>query len=117
MSADDKSLVWLHGEVNSPPFSAEARIEAGHLLRMLQKGASLSLPHSRPMPTIGRPVHELRITDRDKPWRIIYRIDSDAIVIVELFAKKTQRTPQSAVRTCKQRLGDYDRIVGGTAHG
>jgi len=30
--ADDKPLVWLHGEVKSPPFSSDARIEAGYLL-------------------------------------------------------------------------------------
>jgi len=42
-------LVWLHGEVKTPPFSQEARIEAGTLLRRLQLGQTLSLPHSRPM--------------------------------------------------------------------
>ncbi len=117
MTTDDKPLVWLHGEVKSPPFSPEARIEAGYLLRMLQKGESLSLPHSRPMPSIGRRVHELRIRDRDKTWRIIYRRDPDAIVIVEVFAKKTQQTPQRVIRVCRQRLAEYDRITGGGGHG
>jgi hypothetical protein len=46
MSPDDKPLVWLHGEVKTPPFSADARIEAGVLLRRLQRGEKLSLPHS-----------------------------------------------------------------------
>ncbi len=40
----DKELVWLAGEVKTPPFSSEARIEAGYLLRLLQKGESLSMP-------------------------------------------------------------------------
>jgi len=35
-------LVWLKGEVKSPPFSPEARLEAGFLLRKLQMGESLS---------------------------------------------------------------------------
>jgi phage-related protein len=113
MIADDKPLVWLHGVVKSPPFSAGARVEAGYLLRKLQKGASLSLPHSRPMPTIGRRVHELRVIDRDNTWRIIYRIDSDAIVIGEVFAKRTQQTPQQIVQACRQRFAHYDSIVGG----
>jgi len=47
------------------------------------------MPHSRPMSTIGRRCHELRITDENKIWRIIYRIDSDAIVVVEVLEKKT----------------------------
>ncbi|MEA1949112.1 MAG: type II toxin-antitoxin system RelE/ParE family toxin, partial [Thermodesulfobacteriota bacterium] len=50
MSPQDKPLVWMHGEIATPPFSENARIEAGYLLRKLQKGLSLSLPQSRPMP-------------------------------------------------------------------
>jgi len=59
----DKPLVWLHVEVKTPPWSLEARREAGLLLRRLQLGALLSLPASRPMPSIGAAVHELRIKD------------------------------------------------------
>ena len=76
---NDKDIVWLSGEVKTPPFSLEARLEAGYLLRRLQKGESLSLPHSRPMPSIGARCQELRVNDQDKTWRIIYRIDEDAI--------------------------------------
>jgi phage-related protein len=85
MDNDDKPLVWLHGEVKTPPFSQEARLEAGFLLRRLQQGENLELPHSRPIPSIAVHCHELRIRDVDKNWRIIYRIDDDAIVIVEVF--------------------------------
>lgn len=63
MSKADKPLVWLKGEIKTPPFSAPARIEAGVLLRRLQRGESISLPHSRPMPGIGKACHELRIQD------------------------------------------------------
>ena len=38
MSPNDKPLVWLHGQIQTPPFSKEARLEAGFLLRLLQKG-------------------------------------------------------------------------------
>ena len=81
MNPIGKPLVWLHGQVKTPPFSTRARIEAGFLLRQLQKGEKLSLPHSRPMPSIGKCCHELRINDKNKTWRIIYRIDPDAIII------------------------------------
>jgi hypothetical protein len=60
----DVPLVWLFGAVKTPPFSAEARVEAGFLLRRLQQGETLGLPQSRPMPTIGAGCHELRIPDR-----------------------------------------------------
>jgi phage-related protein len=88
MSPNDKPLVWLYGEIKTPPLSAEARIEAGFLLRRLQRGDSLEMPHSRPMPAIGRRCHELRINDIDGTWRVMYRIDSDAIVIADVFMKK-----------------------------
>jgi len=47
MPAGEKPLVWLHGQIKTPPFSEEARIEAGYLLGRLQQGESLGLPHSR----------------------------------------------------------------------
>ena len=75
MSPKDKPLVWLHGEVKTPPFTKAARIEAGYLLRELQSGTVLSLPYSRPMPQIGTRCHELRIVDEGVTWRIIYRAD------------------------------------------
>ena len=109
----NKPLVWLHGEVRTPPLSSAARLETGVLLRRLQRGDLLSLPHSRPMPSIGKRCHELRIVDEAATWRLIYRIDGDAIVIVEVFGKKTPATPASVVNVCKRRLREYDAIAGG----
>ena len=63
MTPSDKPLVWLEGEIKSPPFTQAARLEAGFLLRSLQQGEKLSLPHSRPMPSVGPRCHELRIRD------------------------------------------------------
>ena len=108
MNSADKPLAWLHGEIKTPPLSQEARLEAGFLLRRLQKGESLGMPHSRPMPTIGARCHELRITDATAKWRIIYRIDADAIVIVEVFKKKTKQTPKSVIDVSRERLRGYD---------
>jgi phage-related protein len=107
MSSDDKPLVWLSGEVKSPPFSAEARIEAGFLLRKLQAGVNLGLPQSRPMPTVGKSCHELRIVDQTATWRIMYFVDEDAIVILEVFSKKSRTTPKKVIDVCKARLRAY----------
>lgn len=107
-----KLLVWLRGEVKTPPFSQAARLEAGYLLRLLQEGESLGLPHSRPMPVIGTRCHELRITDENGTFRIVYRADADAIVILDVFKKKTQQTPQSVIENCQRRLREYDRVMG-----
>jgi phage-related protein len=109
MDATGKPLVWLHGEVKTPPFTLTARIEAGFLLRQLQQGEQLGLPHSRPMTSIGTHCYELRIRDQDKNWRIIYRVDPDAVVIVEVFNKTTRTTPKSIIEICQKRLARYDR--------
>ena len=107
MSPNDKPLVWLSGEVKTPPFSQAARLEVGYLLRALQRGDKLSMPLSRPMPSIGPRCHELRIVDERIDWRIIYRIETDAIVILEVFEKKTRSTPRQIIEVCKRRLKDY----------
>ena len=108
ISPNDKPLAWLHGKVKTPPFSSEARLEAGFLLRLLQRGESIGMPHSRPMPSVGPRCHELRLTDRNVSWRIMYRIDKDAIVLLEVFSKKTGKTPKRIIDLCRNRLKEYD---------
>jgi phage-related protein len=107
MSPNDKPLVWMSGEVKSPPFSAEARLEAGFLLRRLQRGDAIGMPSSRPMPSIGRGCHELRINDGDVTWRIVYHVDDEAIVILEVFKKKSRATPKRVIDICTKRLAHY----------
>jgi len=109
VSPSDKSLVWLHGELKTPPFSQEARIEAGYLLRLLQKGQLVGMPQSRPMPVVGPRCHKLRIRDAAVDWRIVYRLDADAVVILEVFSKKTQAMPKTVIDACTRRLREYDR--------
>jgi phage-related protein len=112
MDRGGKPLVWLRGEVKTPPFSQTARLEAGYLLRVLQLGESLGLPHSRPMPAIGPRCHELRINDEASTFRIMYRADTDAVVILDVLKKKTEQTPQSVIETCRHRLRTYDQLLG-----
>ena len=111
MSPKDKPLVWMHGEISTPPFTENARIEAGYLLRQIQKGIKLSLPQSRPMPSIGTQCYELRINDKNLTWRIIYQIFADAILILEIFEKKTNKTPKSIIDVCKQRAKRYETDI------
>jgi len=108
MSPKDEPIAWLQGEIRTPPFSRAARLEAGFLLRALQRGETLSMPHSRPMPSIGPRCHELRIVDERVDWRNISRVDADAIVIADVFEKKARKTPQSVNDACRRRLRKYD---------
>jgi phage-related protein len=103
--------VWLHGEVKTPPFSRAARIEAGFLLRRLQDGEMIGMPASRPMPTIGPACHELRVDDGDATFRILYHIDVDAIVILDVFQKKSRRTPTRVVEIARKRLRTYKQVT------
>ena len=111
MAPADKPLVWLHGEIKTPPFSSAARLEAGVLLRKLQGGEKLGLPHSRPMPGIGPRCHELRIPDARATWRIVYRLDPDALLILEVLSKKTATTPQHVIEVCQRRLRAYEEAI------
>jgi len=108
----DRPLVWLHGEIRSPPFSTGARVEAGELLRRLQRRETLALPHSRPMPIVGRGCHELRIVDARVSWRIVYHLRLDAVVILAVFPKKTRRTPVQQIEASRDRLRRYLKDLG-----
>ena len=111
MSPRDKPLAWLSGDIKTPPFGSDARVEAGFLSRRLQRGESLGLPQSRPMPSVGPGCHELRVVDGKLNWRIVYHIATDAVVILDVFKKQTQATPLAIINACKQRLADFGRLA------
>lgn len=106
-----KPLAWLHGEVKSPPFTAAARQEAGLLLRLLQNGERLGMPHAEPLPDVGPRCGALRVRDAEHNWRIMYRIDADAVLVLEVYSKKTRRIPDDVIERCQQRLKRYDGAV------
>lgn len=104
-----KPIGWLHGEIKTPPFSREARIEAGKLLGKLQCGVTLSMPDSRPLPSIGSNCHELRIDDGGITWRILVQIRSEAILVLDVFAKKSEKIPKHVLDAARRRLKSYER--------
>ena len=108
-----KPLVWLHGEVKTPPFSSAARVQVGFLLRRLQNGEVIDMPASRPMPSIGPGCHELRVDDGSTTWRIAYAIQAEAIVILEVFQKKSRTTPKQVIELARKRLRAYQRAIRG----
>lgn len=105
-----KPVVFMTTDIRTPPMSEAARREAGFLVGRLQDGATLGMPHARPMPSIGPRCLELRIVDETVTWRVMCRVDADAIVVIRSFSKKTEKTPQSEIRLCKQRLAAYDAV-------
>jgi phage-related protein len=60
------------------------------------------------MASIAARCHELRVNDEGRVWRLMYRLDADAMLILAVFAKKAEKTPDEIVRICRKRLRDYD---------
>ncbi|MEZ6090895.1 MAG: hypothetical protein R3C05_23305 [Pirellulaceae bacterium] len=53
-------------------------------------------------------LRRLRIRDANHNWRIMYRIDSDAVLILEVYANKTPKIPKAVIGRCKRRMTEYD---------
>jgi len=85
------------GPERQAAFSPEGRVS-------LAETDTLSMPHSRPMSSIGKDCHELRINDRNSTWRIIYRIDPNAILLLDM----TEQTPKKVLDACRKRIKLYD---------
>jgi phage-related protein len=41
----------------------------------------------------------------------MYRVDADAVLILEVYPKKTRKIPNEVIKTCRQRLKQYDASV------
>lgn len=86
-------------------FPLDIREDLVDVIARLEEGHLLSMPLSRPMPSIGKGVHELRLKDRSGIYRIIYVIrETGMIEFLHAFKKKTQQTPKQAIEIAKQRL-------------
>jgi phage-related protein len=115
--ASRKSLARLGDWIKTPPLSKQARVEVGTLLSLVQDGEAVGMPHSRPMPSVGPRCHELRVTDENRIWRVIYRIDRDEIVVADVFSKTTQKTSKQDIERSKDRLRKFDKVVRSTKRG
>jgi len=78
------------------------------LLRLLQEGERLNMPHAEPLPKAGPRFGALRVRDAENNWRIVYRLDSDAVLVLEVYAKKTRRIPDEVIERCQERIKQYD---------
>ncbi len=99
-----KPIVWLPRETSPPPFSPRARIRVGELLRSLQVGEAVPPPDSRPMPQVGWRCHELRVPDAWHMWRIVYALEPEAVVLLDIFSRATSTTSAVVVERCRWRL-------------
>ena len=92
----EKEILDWPEEVREDLSDALARLERAHLL---------SMPLSRPMPSIGAHVHELRFRDRSGIYRVIYFLAGSAqIHLIHAFKKTTQKTSPQDIAVAKERL-------------
>jgi phage-related protein len=81
------------------------------LLRLLQLGENLSMPDAEPLPLVGSRCGALRVPDAEHNWRIMYRVDPDAVIVLEVYSKKTRKIPDEVIKRCKQRLKQYEVAI------
>jgi phage-related protein len=75
---------------------AIARLEEGHML---------SMPLSRPMPSIGPGAHELRLRERSGVYRVVYVLLSKGrVVLLHAFKKTTEATSPRDIEIARTRL-------------
>lgn len=83
----------------------DIRGDLADALARLDAGLSLAMPFSRPMPTIGRGVHELRLRDRSGQYRIVYALVlRGSVHVLHAFKKTTRTTPQRNISVARRRL-------------
>lgn len=86
-------------------FPEDIREDLADMLARLDMGIMLSMPISRPMPSIGRSVHELRLRDRSGTYRVIYvLVRQGDIWLVHAFQKKSQQTSPQNIELAKRRI-------------
>src|SRR3954452_2922942 len=86
-------------------FPEDVRGDLADALARLEEGHTLSMPLSRPMPSIGRGVHELRFRDRSGIYRVIYvLITGGEVVLLHALMKKTSQTPHQNIELAQRRL-------------
>ena len=86
-------------------FPEDVRRGLGKAIFDLQKGEKLSMPLSRPMPSVAAGVEELRVKDRSGTYRVFYYTRlADSVLIFHAFTKKTQKTPLQEITLAQQRL-------------
>jgi phage-related protein len=84
-------------------YSVGVRRAIGSELRLLQ-GGDRPL-HARPLKTVGRGVWELRITEAEGQFRVVYVVKrNDRIYVLHAFQKKTQQTLQQDIELAQKRF-------------
>lgn len=84
-------------------YSEAVRRAIGSELRLLQIGDKPL--HARPLKTVGRGVWELKISEAEGQFRVVYVVKrNDRIYVLHAFQKKTQQTPRQDIELARARF-------------
>ncbi len=87
-------------------FPPEARSEAGHQVREVQKGNDPA--DWKPMKEVGPGVREIRVREASGAFRVIYLATlADCVLVLHAFQKKTQQTAQRDIELAARRLREW----------
>jgi phage-related protein len=105
-----KRLIWLGDSRKSlRTFPAVAQDELGYELEGVQAGRPAS--DSKPMPSIGAGVEEIRVWVESGTYRVIYIARLlEAVYVLHAFQKKTQQTNQRDVELARARLKELLQV-------
>lgn len=105
-----KQLTWVGPTRDTVRgFPEEIRHDMGFALDQVQRG--LPAPDSKPMPTIGKGVHEIRVREGNNHFRAFYAIIGDTVYVLHAFYKNQQQTPKKDVDLGSQRLATARKMA------
>jgi phage-related protein len=86
-------------------FPDEPRREAGYQLERVQAGKDPA--DSKPMPSVGLGVNEIRVREDSGAFRVIYVAKfAEAVYVLHAFQKKARKTPKQDIDIARQRFRD-----------
>ena len=89
-------------------FPEDVRHDAGYQLGKVQRGEQPD--DFKPMPTVGKGVEEIRVSDDSGAYRVIYVARrAEAVYVLHAFQKKTQTTSRRDVEIARKRFAQLSR--------
>ena len=101
-----KEVVWNPNALDAVrKFPASVQKELGDLILWLQLGGTLEMPHSRPMPGVGRGCRELRVRGGGRYLQgILFFENKGQNSDFSCIPKKSQKTPKREMENGKKKL-------------
>jgi phage-related protein len=92
----------------------ESRYEVLTLLRRIENGELLTMPHSRSMSSIENGLHELRVRDSQGIFRVFYyKKIKNLVFLVHALRKKSQTIPDKDRLLILKRIREIKNVYKG----